>query len=90
MELKTIFPNGTEVPRGWCVTPDHYLTTFAVVFNGPKVHERIQAKFKVIKSEGHEITVQHMWPKDIGSILAAISQRDAKAIEQVTIVLDRR
>jgi hypothetical protein len=90
MKLKTIFTDGTEVPRGWCVTPDHYLTKFKVTINGDRVIERIQSKYKVVKSEGLEITVQSMKPQVVSEILAAISQRDAQAVEQLTVVLNHR
>lgn len=86
MRTSTIFDDGTEVPRGWCILPDHYQTTFAVVYNNPKVHERIESKFKIIKSEGHEITIQSLNPEIGDQVLALISQRDAKMIKQVTVV----
>lgn len=86
MDKSMIFNDGTEVPRGWCVLPDHYQTTFAVVFNGPRVHQRIESQFKIIKSEGHEITIQSLHPNIVDKMLSLISQKDAKAIKQVTIV----
>jgi len=90
MIKKTTFPDGTDVPRRWCVTPDHYLTTFEVVMDGPRVIQRIQAKYKVVKNEDLKITVQSMKPHVVEEVLAAISQKDAQAIEQCCIVLDRR
>lgn len=89
MKKSLTFNDGTEVPRGWCVTPDHYLTTFSLQIVGPRVNERIQSKYKIVKEEGNQITIQSMSPQIVNEVLALVSQRDAKAISQTTIVIRR-
>lgn len=90
MKTSMIFHDGTEIPRGWCVTPDHYLTTFKLVMNNKRVHERLQSRFKIVKSEGLEVTIQSMKPEIVNEALALISQRDAVAIQQVTVCINHR
>lgn len=91
MQRQTLYSDGSEVPRGHCILPDHYLTTFCVGKGlNLKTIKRIKDHFDIAKFHLGYLTLRTLYPRIVEKALSLIDKEGVYVIDQVTIVARRR
>jgi hypothetical protein len=63
METRAVFPDGSPVPRDWCIMPDHYTNTFTITVRSLRpiseetIKGIIEEKLEVVAVEATAQTV---------------------------------